>query len=49
MNKKWVKIYTQNIPGQLLETKSFSHSVLPSSNLTALAIDENFSAFFTLR
>jgi len=48
MNKKYVKIYTQSTPGHLLETKSFSPSVLPTSDVISLAIDENFSAFFSI-
>jgi len=40
INKKYVKIYTQ--------TKSFSPSVLPTGDIIALAINENFSAFFNI-
>jgi len=45
---KWVKIYTPSTPEQCLETKSFSPMLLPSSDSTALAIDENFSALFSI-
>ena len=48
MNKKCEKIYTPSTPGHLLETKSFSPSVLPSGDIIALAIDENFSALFSI-
>jgi len=44
MNKKCEKIYTPITPGQLLETKSFSPSILPAYDITALTIDENFLA-----
>jgi len=48
MDKKCEKIYTPSTPGQLLETKSFSPSVLPSDDVIALAIDENFSELFSI-
>jgi len=48
MNKKSVKIYTPSTPGHLLETKNFSPSVLPTGDIIALAINENFSAFFNI-
>jgi hypothetical protein len=48
MNKKCEKIYTPSTPGHLLETKSFSPSVLPSGDVIALAINENFSELFSI-
>jgi len=48
INKKYVKIYTQSTPRHLLETKIFSPSVLPTGDIIALAINENFSAFFNI-
>ena len=48
MNNKCVKIHTLSTPGQFLETKSFSLSVLPVGESIALAIDESFSTILTL-
>ena len=45
MNKTRIKI---NTPGQLLETKSFSSSTVPTGESIALTNDENFSVFYTL-
>jgi len=48
MNNKCVKIHTPSTPGQLLETKSFSLSVLLAGDIIASAIDENFSPLFSI-
>jgi len=48
MNKKSVKIYSPSTLGHFLEIKSFSRAVLPSDDIRALAIDENFSALFII-